>query len=166
MKGIEPCVPASLRGVSARVCALRAVIAAALVATGIDMAPALEFRSVSDSAAILYDAPSVKGKRLYVIGRGYPVEVVVAVEGWVKVRDASGELAWVESRLLTDRRTVMVKVALAQIYESADERSAIVFQAQQNVILDVVEPAAGNWLRVRHRDGQAGFIRAAQVWGA
>ena len=144
----------------------RAAGAIALAAIIASPAGALEFRSVSDNAAILYDAPSVKGKKLYVVGRGYPVEVVVAVEGWVKVRDAGGELAWVESKLLTDRRTVLVKVALAQVHESADERSAIVFQAQQNVLLDLVEVVAGGWLRVRHRDGQAGFVRATQVWGA
>jgi SH3-like domain-containing protein len=138
----------------------------ALAAIFASPAEALEFRSVSDNAAILYDAPSVKSRKLYVVGRGYPVEVVVTVEGWVKVRDAAGELAWIESKLLTDRRTVMVKVALAQVHESADERSTIVFQAQQSVLLDLVEVAAGGWLRVRHRDGQAGFVKAAQVWGA
>jgi SH3-like domain-containing protein len=139
--------------------------AIALGALSAGSAAALEFRSVSDNAAILYDAPSVKGKKLYVVGRGYPVEVVVAVEGWVKVRDAGGEFSWIESKLLSDRRTVMVKVPLAQVHESADERSPIVFQAQQNVLLDLVEVAAGGWLRVRHRDGQGGFVKAAQVWG-
>jgi SH3-like domain-containing protein len=166
LERIELCFLAGLLWVSACACVRRAAIAAALVAAGVGPACALEFRSVSDSAAILYDAPSVKGKKLYVLGRGYPVEVVVVVANWVKVRDGGGELAWLESRLLTDRRTVMVKVALAQIHESADDRSAIVFQAQQNVILDLVDAAGGGWLRVRHRDGQTGFVKAAQVWGA
>jgi SH3-like domain-containing protein len=143
-----------------------AVTGALLAVAAIAPAFALDFRSVAEPAAILYDAPSVRGKKLYVVGRGYPVEVVVVVEGWVKVRDAGGELTWIESRLLTDRRTVMVNVALAQVHESADDKSQVVFQAQQNVILDFVEAAAGGWLRVRHRDGQSGFVKAAQVWGA
>jgi SH3-like domain-containing protein len=143
-----------------------AVTAVVLAAAAIAPAFALDFRSVAEPAAILYDAPSVRGKKLYVVGRGYPVEVVVVVEGWVKVRDAGGELTWIESKLLSDKRTVMVKVALAQIHENADDRSQIVFQAQQNVILDFVEVAAGGWLRVRHRDGQSGFVKVAQVWGA
>ena len=145
---------------------LRALVVVVLAATAFASVRALEFRSVADNAAVLYDAPSVKGKKLYVVGRGYPVEVVVAVEGWVKVRDAGGEMTWIENRFLTDKRTVMVKVALAQIFESADERSAIMFQAQQNVLLDLVEVASGGWLHVRHRDGQTGYVKAAQVWGA
>jgi len=33
------------------------------------------------------------------------------------------------------------------------------------VLLDLLE-VTGGWLRVRHRDGQAGFVRATQMWGA
>ena len=126
---------------------------------------AAEFRSVADNAAVLYDAPSAKSKKLFVVGQGYPFEVVVVVEGWSKVRDASGDLTWVENKHLTDKRTVLVKAPLAQVRETADDASPVVFQAQQNVLLELVD-VAGGWLRVRHRDGQAGFIRITQVWGA
>ena len=47
---------------------------------------AADYRSVADSAAVLYDAPSAKSKKLYVVSQGYPVEIVVVVEGWSKVR--------------------------------------------------------------------------------
>lgn len=127
--------------------------------------PAAEFRSVSENAAILYDAPSVKAKKLFVVSQGYPFEVVVVVEGWSKVRDAGGELTWIESRHLADRRTVLVKAPLAQVREAADDGAPVVFQAQQNVLLDLLE-VTGGWLRVRHRDGQAGYVRVTQVWGA
>ncbi|MBI3044743.1 MAG: SH3 domain-containing protein [Betaproteobacteria bacterium] len=126
---------------------------------------AAEFRSVSENAAVLYDAPSVKAKKLYVVSQGYPLEVVVVVEGWSKVRDASGELTWIETRHLTERRMVLIKAPLAQIREAADDNAPVVFQAQQNVLLELLE-VAGGWLRVRHRDGQAGFVRAGEVWGA
>ena len=44
-------------------------------------------------AAILFDAPSLQGKKLYLIKAQTPVEVVVKLEGWLKVRDAEGTLA-------------------------------------------------------------------------
>jgi len=140
-----------------------AVAAAALAAAP---AAAAEFRSVAGSAAVLYDAPSAKARKLYVLGHGYPLEVVVVVEGWSKVRDASGELTWVESKLLSDKRTVMVKQSLAQVRTAADDSAPVAFQAEQNVLLELLETAGGGWLRVRHRDGPSGFIRASQVWGA
>lgn len=145
---------------------IRALVLILLAAGGIAPAAALEFKSVSENAAVLYDAPSAKANKLYIVNNGYPVEVVVAVEGWVKVRDINGDLTWIESKNLTDRRTVMVKVPLAQVRQSADDNAPVVFQAQQNVILDLVEATGGGWLRVKHRDGQTGFVKASQVWGA
>jgi SH3-like domain-containing protein len=145
---------------------IRALVLIVLAAGGIAPAAALEFRSVSENAAVLYDAPSAKANKLYIVNNGYPVEVVVAVEGWVKVRDINGDLTWIESKNLTDRRTVMVKVPLAQVRQSADDNAPVVFQAQQNVILDLVEATGGGWLRVKHRDGQTGFVKSSQVWGA
>jgi SH3-like domain-containing protein len=140
-------------------------ITAGVLAGGAAVGWAADYRSVADTAAILYDAPSVKSKKVYVVNQGYPLELVVVVEGWSKVRDASGDLLWIESKSLTDKRTVLVKAPVAEVRESADDGSAVVFQVQQNVLLEVVE-TAGAWLRVRHRDGQTGFIRVNQVWGA
>ncbi|MGH8661163.1 MAG: SH3 domain-containing protein [Burkholderiales bacterium] len=120
---------------------------------------------MAESAAVLYDAPSAKAKKLYVVNHGYPVEVVVQVEGWTKVRDASGEMTWIESKQLTDKRTVMVRQPVAQVREAADDNAPVAFQAQQNVVLELLEVAGAGWLRVRHRDGQTGFIRVSQVWG-
>ena len=40
-------------------------------------AQAIEYRTV-ESATVLYDAPSVKGAKLFVVRRGTPVEVVAA----------------------------------------------------------------------------------------
>jgi SH3-like domain-containing protein len=124
-----------------------------------------EFRSVSETVAVLYDAPSVKARKLYVVSQGYPFEVVVMVEGWSKVRDANGDLTWIENRYLADRRTVLVKAPVAQVRETAADSAPVVFQAQQNVLLELLE-VSGQWLRVRHRDGQVGYLRVTQAWGA
>jgi SH3-like domain-containing protein len=128
-------------------------------------AHAAEFRSVAENAAVLYDAPSAKAKKLFVVNQGYPVEVVVVVEGWSKVRDATGEMTWIESKQLADKRTVMVRMPIAQVREAADDAAPVAFQAQQNVLLELLEVTGSGWLRVRHRDGQTGYVRVAQVWG-
>jgi len=141
-------------------------LAALVVALlGWTCAAAADFRSVSENVAILYDAPSAKSKKLFVVSQGYPFEVVVVVEGWSKVRDANGDLTWIESRQLADKRTVLIKAPLAQVREAADDNAPVVFEAQQNVLLDLIE-VTGGWLRVRHRDGPAGYVRVSQAWGA
>ena len=128
-------------------------------------APAADFRSIAENAVVLYDAPSAKAKKIYVLGRGYPVEVIVVVEGWTKVRDAGGELTWLESKNLSERRTLMVKTRVADIRQAADDQAPLAFQAEQGVLLDLVELTGTGWVRVAHRDGQSGYIRLSEVWG-
>lgn len=128
-------------------------------------ASAQEFRSIGEPAAILYDGPSSKAKRLWVLGRGYPVQVAVAIEGWTKVRDATGELSWVENRALSPARTVLVRAATGTVRDSPSETGAVVLRVGRDVVLDMLEAPAGEWVRVRHRDGATGFIHANQVFG-
>ncbi len=148
-------------------CALAVVIACAPGRAG-----ASDFRSTADAATILYDAPSAKSKPLFVLGRDLPLEVIVPVEGWIKVRDAGGTIGWVERRSLADRHSLVIRVPLAEVRASPDDAAPLVFRAEQNVLLELAEPATGatatatpGWVKVRHRDGQAGFVRIAQVFG-
>ena len=140
---------------------LAAAIAAALVAPA---ALALEFRSV-EGVAVLYDAPSAKGKKLFVIRRQTPVEVVVNLEGWAKVRDADGTLAWIEKKVLSEKRTTIVTAPRAEIRQSPDAASTLVFEAEKGVALELVDPGKDGWAKVTHADGQGGFVRSSQVWG-
>ena len=128
-------------------------------------AQATEFLTIGERAAILFDAPSQKADRIFVASRGYPFEVLVRLDQWTKVRDAGGEVAWVENKVVGDRRNAIVTVPLADVREAPDARSALVFEAYKQVLLEVLEPAAGGWVKVRHRDGQQGYARTAHLWG-
>lgn len=131
-----------------------------------DAVAAFEFFSITDNAVIMYDAPSLKADKLYVASRHLPVEAIVKVEGWVKVRDSGGTLAWVEEKALSEKRYVIVTAPQAEAYQAANAGSTLVFRAQQNVVMEQLEPAVDGWVKVRHRDGQTGYVRTQQVWGS
>ena len=128
-------------------------------------AQAADFRSVQDNAAVLYDAPSRQAKPLYVVSRSYPLEVIVNLEAWVKVRDHTGALTWIEKKALSDKRMVLVTASSAEARQRPEDGAPSVFSAAQNVALELLEIAPNGWLRVRHSDGATGFVRAASVWG-
>ncbi len=128
-------------------------------------AAAAEFRSIAESGTLMYDAPSVHAKKLFVASRLYPVEIVINIDTWAKVRDHAGDLVWVEKKALSDKRTVVVIAAVAEARQVASDQAALVFQAQQGVALDIAEPPAGGWIKVRHADGATGYVRIGQVWG-
>lgn len=126
---------------------------------------AIDYRAVDVPAAILYDSPSLKGKKLYLIKAQTPVEVVVRLEGWFKVRDAEGTLAWLEAKQLSERRTLVVTAARAEIRQADKAEAAVLAELDKWVAVEFIEPAAPGWAKVRHRDGVTGFVRATQVWG-
>ena len=128
-------------------------------------AGAAEFRSVQDAAAVLYDAPSRASTPLFVVQRNYPLEVIVNLEAWVKVRDAAGALTWIEKKSLGDKRTLLVTGASAEARQRPEDAAPVAFSAAKDVTLEFIEVSPNGWLRVRHADGATGFVRAAQVWG-
>ena len=136
------------------------------------VAHAADYRTVADPVAILYDAPSAKAKPLFLISRDTPLEVIVALEGWTKVRDASGTIGWVEKKALNDRHALVVRAAVADVHANPEDAAPVVFRAEQNVVLELAEPGASptttaspGWVKVKHRDGQSGFVRINQVFG-
>lgn len=126
---------------------------------------AVDFVSVGDQPAILYDAPSGKANKLLVVSSHYPLEAVVTLAHWVKVRDNNGNLLWVDKSLLGQAHYVMVTVPLADVRQAASDQAPLVFQAKTGVLLDVDEAASNGWIKVHHQDGQSGYVKASQVWG-
>jgi SH3-like domain-containing protein len=153
-----------------RVNAVRAT-AALIVALPL-VASAADFRSTRDAASVLYDAPSARAKPLFVYGRDVPVEPLVAVEGWTKVRDMSGTIGWMQTKSLADRRMLVVRAPGAGVHAAPDDHSPLVFRADRDVLLELAEAAQSpattsnpGWVKVRHRDGQSGYVRISQVFG-
>jgi len=125
---------------------------------------ATDYESVGANPAILFDAPTLRGRKLSVAPRGMPVEIVVVEGDWVRVRDATGELSWIEKKALVDKR-VVVATTLASAHAAPNDSSPVVFSLQPGVEADLLEVPADGWVHVRHRDGLSGWIKVTQIWG-
>jgi SH3-like domain-containing protein len=126
---------------------------------------ATEYISVKDSHAIFYDAPSVKAKKLFVVNRYMPLEQVVVLDSWVKVRDKSGGLYWVEKRLLSSTRYVFALLPIVDVLDQPVDGATRVFQVRQQIALELLEATGAGWLKVKHLDGEVGYVRSSEVWG-
>ncbi len=136
----------------------------ALLLTGVSqVSNAFDFVSVAEPA-IFYDANSLKAKKLFVATRYLPLEQVVALDSWVKVRDNSGKLYWIEKRQLSSKRYVMVTVPSTIVRRSPDENAEVVFKATQQLGLEWLGNTGG-WVKVRHAEGATGYLKSGDVWG-
>jgi SH3-like domain-containing protein len=147
--------------------ALAALAAGAALPLG-----AADFRATAEAPTVLYDAPSARARPQFVFGRDVPVEVLVVVDGWTKVRDLGGTIGWIASKSLADKRVLQVRVPNADVRAVPDDASPVVFRAEHNVLLELAEPAtsagttaAPGWVKVRHRDGTTGYARISQLFG-
>lgn len=128
---------------------------------------ALDFRSVAVPKAVLYDAPSSAAKKILLLSQYYPVEVIVNLGDWLKVRDAQGTISWIEAKQLSTKRTVLVSVNKAELRQSADTSSPLVATLEKDVALEVTDMNLNNgWLKVKHRDVAAGYILISSTWGS
>jgi SH3 domain protein len=137
---------------------------ALLLIAASQVAHAFEFISVAEPA-ILYDANSLKAKKLFVATRYLPLEQVVELANWVKVRDVSGKMFWIEKRHLSSKRYVIVTVPLATVRRNPEEGAEVVFKATQKLGLEWLGSTDSGWVKVRHADGSAGYLQSGDVWG-
>ena len=129
-------------------------------------AHALEFRSVAPAKAVLYDAPSLEATKLYILNAGYPVEIIVNLGDWLKVRDQLGGLSWIENKHLSTKRTVLT-IEKTDIKSTENAGSTLLALAEKDVTLELLSPLINNgWVKVKHRDGMMGFVQASALWGA
>ena len=128
-------------------------------------AQAVEYVSVKDRSAVLYDAPSIKAKKLFVVNRYMPLEQVVVLDSWVKVRDKSGGLYWVEKKALSSTRYVFALLPLVDVLGKPEDGANKVFQVRQQIALELLEATGTGWIKVKHQDGEVGYVRSAEVWG-
>jgi SH3-like domain-containing protein len=150
----------------------RSSIAALALALASAPVVAADYRTTAEPSTVLYDAPSSRAKPMFVYGRDVPLETLVSVEGWTKVRDMQGAIGWVANKALAERRMLVVRGNIAEVRGAPEESAPVVFRAEHNVLLELAEPASSasstanpGWVKVRHRDGQTGFVRITQVFG-
>ncbi len=140
-------------------------LATALLLLGVSQAAhAFDFISVAEPA-ILYDANSLKAKKLFVATRFLPLEQVVVLDNWVKVRDSTGRLFWIEKRQVSSKRYVMVTAPSTGVLRSPEQDADLVFQATKLLGLEWLGNTGNGWVKVRHADGSTGFVRSDDVWG-
>ena len=140
------------------------------VAQGVPQAISLPmplFSAIGEKPAIIYDGLSTKANKIFILSRFHPVEILVKLDKWTKVRDVENTVGWMENAFMGEKRFVQVLGASAEIRAAPNANASVIFEAQRAVLLEPAGTATlDGWLPVRHRDGQAGFVRLSQVWGA
>ena len=141
---------------------LAAVMAALLAAALTAVALAEGVRT--KETAILYSGLSEKSPPIAIFEKGYPLRSISRINQWEKVETADRTVGWIRSEHLEPSRIAVVSVASAQIRVAPQPDAQVTFLADEGVLLEVLADEPGEWLEVRHEDGDSGHVLKSEVW--
>ncbi|MBI1784175.1 SH3 domain-containing protein [Candidatus Sumerlaeota bacterium] len=108
--------------------------------------------------------PGEKYDVIMTFTKDYPLKVLGRSEGWIKVTDVEGDRGWVSVKQVAFDQFVITKSDKSNVRTGNGTENPIAFTTQKNVILKVLEEKEG-WLKVKHSDGDEGWVSAKIVFG-
>jgi len=96
--------------------------------------------------------------------RGLPLLIVAETEMWRKVRDISGDEAWVRKPALSGSRTVLA-TQTSSLRARPDARAREVARTDAQALLRLQSCREG-WCEVKSESGIKGWLRQDTLWGA
>jgi SH3-like domain-containing protein len=120
--------------------------------------------SVAVNKANVRSGPGKNYDVLWSVGKYFPVDIVKTSGDWREIRDFEGDVGWMHHSLLKEVPSVIVKGSLVNVREGPGKDTKVLFQAETGVSFKV-EEKKDKWLRVRHADGDTGWIHESLVWG-
>jgi SH3-like domain-containing protein len=92
-----------------------------------------------------------------------PVEIIKEFEHWRMIHDWQGTEGWVHERMVSGKRTVVVKGGVRALHRLPDLASGIIARAEPGVFAHLLE-CRGVWCRIEAAD-IVGWVQRAEVWG-
>ena len=120
--------------------------------------------SVGVNKANVRSGPGKNYEVLWSVGKYFPVDIVKTSGDWRQIRDYEGDVGWIHHSLLKEVPSVIVKGSLVNVREGPGKDTKVLFQAETGVSFKV-EEQKDKWLRVKHADGDTGWIHESLVWG-
>lgn len=127
--------------------------------------PLPRFASLNESVVNMRTGPGQEYPPRWVyVRKGLPVRILEEYPDWRRIEDADGVQGWTHSRLLSTRRTVMVRASEPQaLYRSNDRASRVLLRAENGVI-GGFNGCDGDWCQVEIED-QRGWMPRDALWG-
>ena len=125
---------------------------------------ALESASLAVGVNIRSNA-SLTSKVLRTVPPGYPVTVIERQADWLLVEDYLGRKGWVFASLVTEPKTVIIKVFKGNLRSGPSLKDDIIVQLNHGTIMSVLEKK-GDWLKVSDLEELTGWLHLKVIWPA
>ena len=122
-----------------------------------------EYASVSKDGINIRSGPDTNAEVYWEVFKDFPLKILQKKNKWAKVEDFEGDVGWIYEPLLSDKKTVIVKVKKANIRVGPGENYEIVASALYGVVFNPGK-TDGDWVQISHADGTKGWIHKSLIW--
>ncbi len=119
--------------------------------------------SVTSAVANIRSGPGTQHEVLWKVEQNHPLRVLEKSRGWIRFRDFEGDEGWVHQSLTGRAATVITTRDKCNVRSGAGTKYEIVFTVGKGVPFRVLKRKA-KWLRIRHADGDHGWIHKSLIW--
>ena len=120
--------------------------------------------SINSSEVNLRAGPSTSYRVKWVLGKGFPLQVIRTKGKWYKVRDFENDEGWVYSPLTSRKAHMIVKKKVVNIRSGPGTRYRVVAKAKYGVVFRTLKQVKG-WAEVQHEKGVSGWVSRKLLWG-
>lgn len=119
--------------------------------------------SVVASVANMRSGPGTEEQTLWQVEQYHPFIIIEKKGNWYKVKDYENDTAWLHNSLLGKIDTVITTKDKINVRSKPDSKSSVAFKVDKGVPFKVIE-RKGNWIKIQHADGDAGWIQNTLIW--
>lgn len=142
----------------------RLLMSLALCVAATTGAQAREMVSVQKAEVNLRAGAGTQHEPLWVLSKGYPLEVTAHNGQWLHVRDFENDTGWIFRPLVGKQPHHVVKGAVVNLRNSPSTRSRVVGKATRGEVLRTLERRT-QWVKVQQEGGLRGWVASKLLWG-
>jgi len=131
-----------------------------LIISSIAMAQRL---TVGVSIANVRSGPGKKYDILWKVEQFHPIHVIDKSGQWYHFQDFEGDEGWLHKSLVRSIPSVITKKEKCNVRSGAGTNFEILFTVDKGIPFKVIKDK-GDWIHVRHADGDKGWIHKSLVW--
>jgi SH3-like domain-containing protein len=119
--------------------------------------------SVSSKIANIRSGPGTGYEILWKVQCYYPIMVLKKSDSWINFRDFEGDEGWIHTSLLQKEATVITIKDKCNVRSGPGTNNDVIFTVGKGIPFLVMD-RQGNWIQIKHVDGDMGWIHKSLVW--
>ncbi len=107
--------------------------------------------------------PDTDSKILWKLEKYHPLEVIKNQGPWYYFQDFEGDRGWIHKDIVSKEPSVIAIKDNCNVRSGPGTNHNIVFTVERGVPFQVIKQE-GEWIHIRHSDGDEGWIHKSLVW--